>query len=93
MEIKLVRIIHAKKGDGKYNYSKFRNVSSNFLIPLEVLYRYALPEGSLKSMDIGFEKEPEPGTKLDRAFIHFSTKLEETDGYLSKNEAFKISGL
>ncbi len=103
MEIELVRVVHPDKKEGKYEYLKFRKLPSNFLIPLEVIYRYVLPEGSsvfkrlkegkLTPSDIGFQKMPEIGARLKKAFIDFSTKLEETDRYLSKEQALQISGL
>lgn len=103
MEIELVRVMHPDRKEGKYDYSKFKSLLSNFLIPLEVIYRYALPEGSsvfkrlkegtLKPSDIGFQEIPEKGTRLEKALIDFSTKLEETDRYLSKDEALQLSGL
>ncbi|MGC8814531.1 phosphoribosylaminoimidazolesuccinocarboxamide synthase, partial [Dictyoglomus sp.] len=74
----------------------------NFLIPLEVIYRNSLPEGSsvferlkegsLKLQDLGLHSIPEKGAKLQKPIVDFSTKLEVNDRYLSYEEAKEISG-
>ncbi|MGC9098858.1 MAG: phosphoribosylaminoimidazolesuccinocarboxamide synthase, partial [Dictyoglomus sp.] len=43
--------------------------------------------------DIGVEEMPEPGQKLEKPIVDFSTKLEVNDRYLSRKEALEISGL
>lgn len=103
MEIKLLRVLKPEIKDGVYDYSIYKKEKFNFLIPLEVIYRNSLPEGSsvfkrlkegkLKLEDIGLSKLPEPGEKLDKPLIDFSTKLEVTDRYISFNEAKNIAGL
>lgn len=103
MKIKLVRVIEPEFKDGKYDYSAFKEVKTNYLIPLEVIYRFSLPkgssvfkrleEGSIKPEDMGLSRMPEPGTELEKPFIDFSTKLEHYDRYLNREEAREISGL
>ena len=104
MVVNLVREIRPRlKNDGSYDYSIFKTLKSTFLIPLEVIYRNYLPpgssvfkrlkEGSITFKDLGLEKYPEPGEKLNSPLIDFSTKLEITDRYLSLSEAQEISGL
>jgi phosphoribosylaminoimidazole-succinocarboxamide synthase len=103
MEIKLLRVIKPIFKENKYDYSVYKHEKGNFLIPLEVIYRNYLPEGSsifkrikeglLKPEDIGLEKEPLPGQKLDKPIIDVSTKLENPDRYLTWEEAKEISGL
>ena len=46
MEINLVRIVRPKLDGNKYDYSVYNNEKTNMLIPLEVIYRNSLPEGS-----------------------------------------------
>ncbi|MGC8814471.1 phosphoribosylaminoimidazolesuccinocarboxamide synthase, partial [Dictyoglomus sp.] len=46
MEFKMVRVIKPDLKDNIYDYSVFKKEKSNFLIPLEVIYRNSLPEGS-----------------------------------------------
>ncbi|MBO8179479.1 MAG: phosphoribosylaminoimidazolesuccinocarboxamide synthase [Archaeoglobus sp.] len=97
MEIKLVRVVKPESG-----YSIFKKLKGNFLIPLEIIYRNSIPEGSsllrriergeVKPEDFGLSKI-EAGMRLEKPIIDFSTKLEDVDRYLSHAEAKEISGL
>ncbi|MCS7119283.1 MAG: phosphoribosylaminoimidazolesuccinocarboxamide synthase [Archaeoglobaceae archaeon] len=101
MKIKLVRVIKPDKKNG-YDYSVFHRERSNFLLPLEVIYRNKIPEGSsllrriekgeVSPRDFGL-KEIKVGMKLEKPIVDFSTKLEDVDRYLSYEEAKKIAGL
>jgi len=94
MEVDLVRVLFPQKGELKQGMS-------NYLIPLEVMFRNMLPpgssllkrlnNGSAKPEDYGFEGIPEPGTILKEPVLDVSTKLEPTDRYLSWKEAQEIS--
>lgn len=97
MEVKLVKVV--KPGD---DYSVFKTLKGNFLIPLEIIYRNSIPKGSslLKRVERG-EVKPEdfelsriePNMKLEKPIIDFSTKLEDVDRYLTHSEAKEIAGL
>ena len=73
------------------------------LIPLEIIYRNALPAGSsvfarlrggeLALADLGLSGQPAAGERLREPFIDVSTKLESTDRYLGWEEAREIAGL
>ncbi len=101
IEFKMVRVLKPDLKDGIYDYSIFKKEKGNFLIPLEIIYRNSLPEGSsvfkrlkegtLKIEDLGFKKDPIPGEKLEKPIVDFSTKLEVNDRYLSYDEAKDIS--
>lgn len=103
IEFKLLRVIKPKIQENTYDYSVYREEKGNFLIPLEIIYRNSLPEGSsifrrlregsLKLEDIGLEKEPVPGQVLDKPILDVSTKLEATDRYITWEEARKICNL
>ncbi len=103
MEIKLVRIVRPELHGNSYEYSIFKKERTNLLVPLEVIYRNSLPEGSsvfkrlkngtLKLEDIGMKAMPKAGTILDKPLFDVSTKLESTDRYMSWQEAASISGL
>ncbi len=103
MEFRMVRVIKPELKNGNYDYSAFRDLNGNFLIPLEVIYRNTIPEGSsllkrlrsgdAKPEDYGLSSIPEPNTKLSQPLLDFSTKLETTDRYITESEARKISGL
>jgi len=106
MEFDLVNVIRPKirkeNEKLKYDYSMFKPNLTNFLIPLEIIYRNGLPEGSsifkrleqgAKPQDFGLNHYPKPGEKLEKPIFDVSTKLEEQDRYISWAEAQKISGL
>jgi phosphoribosylaminoimidazole-succinocarboxamide synthase len=96
--VKLVRIVRPEIKNGKYDYSVFKNVSKNFLIPMECIYRNSVPEGSsfwerYNSGEIKYKYEIIPNVPLQEPILDVSTKLEETDRYLSWDEAREISNL
>ncbi len=101
MRVKLTRVVRPKRING-YDYSIFKKLGGNYLIPLEVIYRNVihpnssilrrLERGEVKPEDFGL-KEIKPGMKLEKPIIDFSTKLEDFDRYLSQDEAKEISGL
>ena len=97
MEVSLVRVLYPQKNEIAYGMR-------NYLVPLEVMFRNSLPEGSsvfkrlnsgqLTPADLGLDEMPEPGIKLEEPFFDVSTKLEElTDRYLSWEEAREMSKL
>ena len=87
----------------RYDYSIYKRERGNFLIPLEVIWRNALPEGSsvfrrlregsLSVSDLGLDEIPPPGFVFKEPFLEVSTKLEAKDRYLSWSEACEIAGL
>jgi len=106
MEIDLVNVYRPKPyrdaGRLKYDYSIFTPDLKNFLIPLEIIYRNGLPEGSsvfkrlkqgLKPEDLGLDHYPKPGERLEKPIFDVSTKLEEKDRYITWEEAQRITGL
>ena len=103
MHVKLLNVIKPQEKDGKYDYSVYHSNLKNYLVPLEVIYRNFLPEGSsifkrlksgqIKLEDLGLSKMPEPGEKCIPPILDVSTKLEVTDRYLTWKEAQEISGL
>lgn len=103
MQFKLLRVLKPQLKNGNYDYSIYKKEKSNFLIPLEIIYRNALPagssvfrrlkEGSISLDDLGLSRMPQPGEKLEKPILDVSTKLEEIDRYISWNEAKEIAGL
>lgn len=105
MKVKVVRVVKPSydEASGKYDYSSYSGVKNNFLIPLEVIYRNKLTEGSsvfkrvkngsVTFKELGFETEPKINETLPRPVLDVSTKLEHTDRYIPWDEAEKISGL
>jgi len=107
MAVKLTRVIYPRKVDKGYDYSFFkdnRGQIDNYLVPLECIYRNALPLGSSMfgklrdgrvSLDeLGLTAQPNPGDWLPEPKYDFSTKLEESgDRFVKGEEPFEISGL
>jgi phosphoribosylaminoimidazole-succinocarboxamide synthase len=107
MEVALVNVYKPKTSvsGGKiiHDYSVYTPKLKNCLIPLEIIYRNGLPEGSsvfkrlaqgkVTLKDLGLDHEPKPGENLSKPIFDVSTKLEETDRYVKWTEAQKIAGL
>jgi len=107
MEINLVKVYrpkaYVKDGKLKYYYGVYTPTLKNFLIPLEIIYRNGLPEGSsvfkrieqglITVEDLGLDHYPKAGEKLRKPIFDVSTKLEEGDRYVSWAEAQRIAGL
>jgi phosphoribosylaminoimidazole-succinocarboxamide synthase len=107
MEINLVNVYkpetRAAHGKLKYDYGIFTPNLKNYLIPLEIIYRNGLPEGSsvfkrleqgkVTIKDLGLDHYPKPGERFAKPLFDVSTKLEETDRYVTWEEAKKIAGV
>ena len=107
MEISLVNVYRPKAyvqdGKLKYDYGVYTPMLKNFLIPLEIIYRNGLPEGSsvfkrleqglITVEELGLDHYPKAGERLAKPIFDVSTKLEEGDRYVNWTEAQRISGL
>jgi phosphoribosylaminoimidazole-succinocarboxamide synthase len=107
MEISLVNVYRPKAyvqdGKLKYDYGVYTPELRNFLIPLEIIYRNGLPEGSsvfkrleqglVSIEELGLDHYPKVGEKFKKPIFDVSTKLEEGDRYVSWAEAQRIAGL
>jgi len=107
MEINLVNVykpkVYVENGKLVYDYSVYTPKLKNYLIPLEIIYRNGLPEGSsvfkrleqglVTLEELGLDHYPKVGEKLAKPIFDVSTKLEEGDRYVSWKEAQKIAGL
>lgn len=107
MEVCLVNVYKPKTSvvNSKivHDYSVYTPDLKNCLIPLEIIYRNGLPEGSsvfkrldqgkITLKDLGLDHYPTPGEQLAKPIFDVSTKLEETDRYITWTEAKKIAGL
>jgi phosphoribosylaminoimidazole-succinocarboxamide synthase len=88
--------------NGSYHYDVYQKRPTNCLVPLEVVFRFGIPKGSsLLSRisaqkyreELGLDRVYEEGEFLSAPVIEFSTKLENSDRYLSYAEASYISGM
>ncbi|MEM2902034.1 MAG: phosphoribosylaminoimidazolesuccinocarboxamide synthase [Candidatus Bathyarchaeia archaeon] len=103
MEIRLVRVLRPRLRNGELDYTVFKKERSNFLIPLEIIYRNSLPPGSsvfkriqrgeVSYRDLGLDSYPKPGCRLEKPILDVSTKLEDPDRYLTWDEAREIASL
>jgi phosphoribosylaminoimidazole-succinocarboxamide synthase len=107
MEVNLVNVyrpeVHVKNGKLAYDYGVYTTKLRNFLIPLEIIYRNGLPEGSsvfkrldqrlVTIEDLGLDHYPHSGEKLEKPIFDVSTKLEEGDRYVNWVKAQLIAGL
>lgn len=90
--------------DGKLvrDYGAYDEKPDDALVPLEVIFRFGVPEGSslLQRADdaeycksLGLDAPPKAGERFDAPVIEFSTKLESRDRYLTYKDAARIAGL
>ena len=107
MEVNLVNVYPPKtsriNNKLEYDYSQYTNKLKNCLIPLEIIYRNGLPEGSsvfrrlnqgkTTLKELGLDHYPVPGEHFSKPIFDVSTKLEGKDRYLTWKNAKKISGL
>lgn len=107
MEVCMVNVYRPQTSlvNGKilHDYTMYTSALKNCLIPLEIIYRNGLPEGSsvfrrleqgkVTIQDLGLDHYPKPGENLSKPIFDVSTKLEETDRYVMWTEAQKIAGL
>jgi phosphoribosylaminoimidazole-succinocarboxamide synthase len=107
MEIDLVNVYkpNAIIKDGKlhYDYTTYNSNLRNCLIPLEIIYRNGLPQGSsvfkrleqgqMSIEELGLTHYPKPGERLSKPIFDVSTKLEGTDRYLTWKGAQEIACL
>jgi phosphoribosylaminoimidazole-succinocarboxamide synthase len=87
LRVKLVR---------KIPVDRLTPFSRNCMIPLEIIFRDALPEGSsvfkrIKNKEttwqaLGLDHECKPGERLKRPIIDFSTKFETFDRYFKNTQ-------
>ncbi|MFW6041048.1 MAG: phosphoribosylaminoimidazolesuccinocarboxamide synthase [Thermoplasmatota archaeon] len=90
-----------KKVDVIPDYDKLDENTTNYLIPLEFICRYYLAgslydrikRGDVDYTEFGFSEEPEYGERLPEPLFEVTTKLEDYDRKLTKEEALDISGL
>lgn len=108
MEVHLVNIYRPEtrtnaQGKLEYDYSAYTPQLKNCLIPLEIIYRNGLPEGSsvfkrleqgkTTPQELGLDHYPKPGERFTKPIFDVSTKLEQTDRYITWDEAKRIAGL
>jgi phosphoribosylaminoimidazole-succinocarboxamide synthase len=85
-----------------WDYKMYETLPENTLVPLEVIFRFGVPEGSSLLQrtgnaeyrsSIGLSSAPKEGDKFDLPIIEFSTKLETSDRYLNYDGARELAGM
>jgi phosphoribosylaminoimidazole-succinocarboxamide synthase len=100
LAIDLVQVPDLPFEDGTYDYDAFHaETGTNYLIPLEVVFRNTVPVGSSlrkrgEPRDYGLDRDswPDEPVDLPEPVVEFSTKYEEQDRYLDRTEAARIAG-
>jgi phosphoribosylaminoimidazole-succinocarboxamide synthase len=101
MAIDLTRVPDLPHEGRDYDYDAFHaEAEENYLIPLEIVFRNTVPVGSSlrgradpADFDLEYDEWPDEPVDLPEAVVEFSTKFEESDRYLTRQEADRIAGL
>ncbi len=101
MAIDLTQVPDLPFADGSYDYDAYHAAAKeNYLVPLEIVFRNRVGVGSsLRSRTdpadhgLDFETWPDEAVDLPDAIVEFSTKYEEQDRYLAREEADRIAGV
>ncbi|WP_049895408.1 phosphoribosylaminoimidazolesuccinocarboxamide synthase [Halopiger xanaduensis] len=100
MAIDLTQVPDLPNEGREYDYDSYHEAAGeNYLIPLEIVFRNRVPVGSslrrrTEPADHGldFESWPDEPVDLAEPIVEFSTKYEEGDRYLEREEADYIAG-
>lgn len=100
MAIDLVAVPDLPSDGREYDYDAYHGAAGgNYLIPLEIVFRNRVPEGSSlrrrtapADHGLAVEEWPDEPVDLDEPIVEFSTKYEESDRYLDRAEADRIAG-
>ena len=101
MAIDLTRVPDLPHEGRTYDYDAYHDAADhNYLVPLEIVFRNSVPVGSsLRTRyapeEVGLEGSewPEEAVALPEPLVEFSTKYEESDRYLTREEADRIAGV
>jgi len=107
LEVAAVRILPPEPvvigGRRLYHYGGIRPDMTNFLVPLECVFRFGVPRGSSLierlaeqpdyARELGLKGPVKEGSVLSRPVIEFSSKLEPADRFLSYEFAMNVAGL
>ncbi|QLG27752.1 phosphoribosylaminoimidazolesuccinocarboxamide synthase [Halorarum halophilum] len=100
LAIDLVNVPDLPFADGAYDYDAFHaNAGSNYIVPLEIVFRNTVPVGSslrkrIEPRDVALDRDewPDEAVPLPGPIVEFSTKYEEQDRYLTREEADAVAG-
>ncbi len=100
MAIDLTQVPDLPHEGRSYDYETYHAAAgSNYLIPLEIVFRNRVPVGSSlrrrrepSELDLPFDTWPAEAVDLTEPIVEFSTKYEKGDRYLDRSEADAIAG-
>jgi len=100
MAIELTQVPALPYEDGTYDYEAYHaSARENYLVPIEVVFRNRVPVGSSlrgraapRRHGLDADTWPDGPVDLAEPVIEFSTKYEEQDRYLDRDEAGHIAG-
>ncbi|QZA88108.1 phosphoribosylaminoimidazolesuccinocarboxamide synthase [Salinarchaeum sp. IM2453] len=100
MAIELTQVPDLPYTGNGYDYTSYHDeAGENYLVPLEIVFRNRVPIGSSlrrrtdpADHGLSYDNWPESQVELDDPIVEFSTKYEESDRYLSQDEANDIAG-
>ncbi|MCY4731899.1 phosphoribosylaminoimidazolesuccinocarboxamide synthase [Natronomonas gomsonensis] len=100
MAIDLTQVPELPHEGREYDYTAFHEVAGeNYLIPLEIVFRNTVPVGSSlrgraapEEFGLDYADWPDEPVDLPEPVVEFSTKYEESDRYLSRDNADYIAG-
>jgi phosphoribosylaminoimidazole-succinocarboxamide synthase len=100
MAIALTQVPDLPRAGEEYDYDSYHAAAGeNYLVPLEVVFRNRVPVGSSLRRrtdpgDHGLDLDSWPDHQVDlpEPIVEFSTKYEESDRYLDREEAARIAG-
>ena len=100
MAFDLARVPELPQKGREYDYDAYFSAApTNVLVPLEVVFRNAVPVGSslrdrVPPRDCGLDRTnwPDEAVRLPTPVVEFSTKLEGNDRYLDTEEADRLAG-
>jgi phosphoribosylaminoimidazole-succinocarboxamide synthase len=100
MAIDLTQVPDLPRSGRDYDYEAYHDAAGDsYLVPLEVVFRNSVPPGSSlrrrtdpADHGLDFPEWPEGVVQLEEPIVEFSTKYEEGDRYLSREEADYIAG-
>ncbi|PSQ59049.1 MAG: phosphoribosylaminoimidazolesuccinocarboxamide synthase [Halobacteriales archaeon SW_9_67_25] len=100
MAIDLVAVPDLPFEGGSYDYEAYHDTAgSNYLVPLEIVFRNRVPVGSSlrrrsepADHGLAIRAWPDEPVDLPEPVVEFSTKYEEQDRYLDREAADSIAG-
>ena len=100
MVVDLAAVPDVPREGRDYDYAAYHEAAgSNYLVPLEIVFRNTVPVGSSlrrrgEPADYGLDVEtwPDDVVELPEPVVEFSTKLEEGDRYVDREEADHVAG-